>query len=70
MCIGARRGRTVVESTTIYAIDEYRHQNCEFESLFQRGVLDKYYLIMFDSYLRHVNGFLLFLPPIKLIAMI
>ena len=50
MCIGARRGRTVVEYTTTYAIGENRHQNCEFESLFQRGVLDEHYLIMFDSY--------------------
>jgi hypothetical protein len=70
MCIGARRGSTVVEYITTYAIDEYRHRNCEFESLFKRSVLDKYYLIMFDSYLRHVNGFLLFSLPIKLIATI
>ena len=50
MCIGVSRGPTVVEYTTTYAIGENLHQNCEFESLFQRGVLDEHYLIMFDSY--------------------
>jgi hypothetical protein len=70
MCIGVRRGRPVVEYTTTYAIGEYRHHNYEFESLFQRSVLNEHYLIMLMLVTVIVNGFLLFPTPIKLTAMI
>ena len=70
MCIGPRIGRMVVRYTTTYAIGAYRDHICEFECRSRQGVLDKHYLIIFQSYLRHVSSFLLFPPPIKLTATI
>jgi hypothetical protein len=51
MFIGTRSGRMVVRYTTTYAIGAYRHHICEFETRSRQGVLDKQYLIMFESYL-------------------
>jgi hypothetical protein len=70
MCIGTRDGRMVVRYTTTYVIGAYRHYICEFETSSRQGVLNKHYLIMFESYLRHVSSFLLFPSPIKLTATI
>ena len=68
-----RRGldRMVVGLTTTYAISDYHHLSCEFESRSVRGV--QHYVIQFVSDLRQVGGFLRVLrfpPSIKLTATI
>ena len=72
-CSRGRRGPDcmVVEFTTIYAISDYHHRCCEFESRSGRGV--QHYAIKFVSDLRQISGFLRVLrfpPPIKRIATI
>ena len=67
------RGRDcmIVGFTTTYAISDYHHWSCEFESRSGRRV--QHYVIKFVSDLRQVGGFLRVLgfpPPIKLTATI
>ena len=71
-----RRGRDcmVFGFTTTYAIGDYHHLCCEFESRSWRGVQNvQHYVIKFVSDLRQVGGFLRalrFPPPIKQTATI
>ena len=65
------RDRMVVGFTTAYAISDYHHWCCEFQSRSEWGV--QHYMITFVSDMRQVSGFLQVLwfpPPIKLTATI
>ena len=61
------RDRMIVGFTTTYAISDYHHWCCEFESRSERVI--QHYVIKFVSDLRQVGGFLhvlRFPPPMKL----
>ena len=65
------RDRMVIGFTTTYAISDYHHLCCEFESRSGRGV--QHYVRKFVSDLRQVDSFLRvlrFLPPKTLSATI
>jgi hypothetical protein len=63
----------VVGFITTYAISDYHHYHCEFESHSDEVYSIQHYVIKFVSDLRQIGGFLRvlrFSPPIKLTATI